>query len=585
MAYRNPFTLALLLCTLLPFAALAQEDTIRVETLTFDSITTRRGVWVFPDDTHTYRKVLMHHTLKCSPLTTQDQYNCGEWDYLTYSFVYDHTGVLDSNALTHPAYLVGAQAPSSVEALSTQLWDTQLYEVNRRTVLSTQNEDTYVLGMGNDTEAGVLSANAGTTRSQYLITGSELMATGMMAGDIEQLRLTAASAGAAPLDRLTVRMKATTSTQLSVFHETGFELVYDDQPGLLGQDAGVHSLVLVEPFSWDGSSSVIIDLAATRAASGTTSSLVGTDAGPDRGIQVTGTDGHVLLNNDHIALDPGPAATLSDAITVTFWAYGDASLPVNTSAFEALDADGRRILNVHLPWSNGSVYWDAGDDGSGYDRINKAANTADIKGQWNHWAFVKNAGIGQMKIYLNGNLWHSGSGMLRTMEGITRFRIGSAGNGNNPYRGRIDEFNVFAAEVDGATIAAWRSREVDATHPFASDLLYSLHFNEAAASFTADNEVNAAAPGWLMGTIHRRKRPATERNMNVQNVTVRPDITFVQGDFTTQMDPAQLSEQLPQSTLTREIFAVQGNATASVDTVFSWPGGWSYTYAPDGSAV
>ncbi|MCB0795392.1 MAG: T9SS type A sorting domain-containing protein, partial [Flavobacteriales bacterium] len=29
----------------------------------------------------------------------------------------------------------------------------------------------------------------------------------------------------------------------------------------------------------------------------------------------------------------------------------------------------------------------------------------------------------------------------------------------------------------------------------------------------------------------------------------------------------------------------QGNATVSVDTVFSWPGGWSYTFAPDGSAV
>ncbi|MBK7752430.1 MAG: hypothetical protein IPI41_07425 [Flavobacteriales bacterium] len=86
----------------------AQEDTTRVQTLTYDSITTRRGWFQFPDDTHTYRKVLMHHTLKCDPQTTQDQYNCGEWDYLTYNFVHEHTGALDSTALQHPLFKVGA---------------------------------------------------------------------------------------------------------------------------------------------------------------------------------------------------------------------------------------------------------------------------------------------------------------------------------------------------------------------------------------------------------------------------------------------------------------------------------------------
>src|SRR6187549_3242965 len=79
-------------------AIVTAQDTIRVQTLTYADITARRGWYVFPDTTHQFRKVLMHHTLKCDPQTTQDQYACGEWDYLTYNIIHEHTGVLDSTA-------------------------------------------------------------------------------------------------------------------------------------------------------------------------------------------------------------------------------------------------------------------------------------------------------------------------------------------------------------------------------------------------------------------------------------------------------------------------------------------------------
>ena len=53
--------------------SLFSQDTIVVQTLTFDSITTRRGVWEFPTG-ESFRKILMYHTLKCDPHTTHDQY-------------------------------------------------------------------------------------------------------------------------------------------------------------------------------------------------------------------------------------------------------------------------------------------------------------------------------------------------------------------------------------------------------------------------------------------------------------------------------------------------------------------------------
>ncbi|MEN9441625.1 MAG: hypothetical protein RLZ33_1702, partial [Bacteroidota bacterium] len=77
----------LFVCALIPLGNLVAQDTTWVQTFTFDSITTRRADFPFPQELNNKRfeKVLMYYKLKCSPLTTWDQYNCGEWDYLTYT--------------------------------------------------------------------------------------------------------------------------------------------------------------------------------------------------------------------------------------------------------------------------------------------------------------------------------------------------------------------------------------------------------------------------------------------------------------------------------------------------------------------
>jgi hypothetical protein len=80
------------------------QDTITVQTFTYDSITTRRAIFNFPPELQTmeFEKVLMYYNLKCDALTTWDSYNCGEWDYLTYSQIWDHTGQFDSVAVNSP---------------------------------------------------------------------------------------------------------------------------------------------------------------------------------------------------------------------------------------------------------------------------------------------------------------------------------------------------------------------------------------------------------------------------------------------------------------------------------------------------
>ena len=80
--------LLLIFCANFSFA----QDTTIVQTLDFNDITKRRGWYIFPQDT-TYQKVLMYYTLKCDPQTTRDGYDCGEWDYTTYTNLYQHNNV------------------------------------------------------------------------------------------------------------------------------------------------------------------------------------------------------------------------------------------------------------------------------------------------------------------------------------------------------------------------------------------------------------------------------------------------------------------------------------------------------------
>ncbi|MGJ8695823.1 MAG: LamG-like jellyroll fold domain-containing protein [Verrucomicrobiaceae bacterium] len=156
--------------------------------------------------------------------------------------------------------------------------------------------------------------------------------------------------------------------------------------------------------------------------------------------------------NTGVSLPASAFAGISDQVTLSMWAFGDAALPQDTSVFYAVNSANDRVLNVHLPWSNSKVYWDAGSD-AGYDRILKDATPAEIKGQWNHWVFSKDASSGVMKIHLNGVLWSSGSDKSRLISGITAATIGSQISGVG-YQGMVDEVKLFNYAMTDVEVGA-----------------------------------------------------------------------------------------------------------------------------------
>ena len=124
--------------------------------------------------------------------------------------------------------------------------------------------------------------------------------------------------------------------------------------------------------------------------------------------------GSILFDgvNDHVVV-PSSSLVAGTQLTFEVWNFGISSQPSSLIFFSGLVSGFlTRFLNVSLGWGD-VVSFDAGD-GTGntfgqYDNIVKTALTSEYQG-WHYWAFTKNSVAGTMKIYRNGELWHSGTG-------------------------------------------------------------------------------------------------------------------------------------------------------------------------------
>tara|TARA_R100001224_G_scaffold12684_2_gene6190 strand:+ start:20 stop:2842 length:2823 start_codon:yes stop_codon:yes gene_type:complete len=192
--------------------------------------------------------------------------------------------------------------------------------------------------------------------------------------------------------------------------------------------------------------------------------------------QATGKVGSHSLDfdgtNDYLlyeAADVFPGTT--NAITISFWQNGTAGLG-NNSIIWAEDGSGNRVVNIHMPYI-GRIYFDCGNTGASYDRIDKAATAGEYSGSWSHWVFTKDVSAGEMKIYRNGALWHSGGSNTKTLSTITKLTVGSAQGTSGFYNGEIDELAVFSRVLSADEVAEIYSAQNGAFAGMASTLTFT----------------------------------------------------------------------------------------------------------------
>ena len=153
-----------------------------------------------------------------------------------------------------------------------------------------------------------------------------------------------------------------------------------------------------------------------------------------------------------VSIPPAALSEIHDRVTISLWLFGGQSQPSEDTVFEAYDDAGLRVLGTHTPWG-ARVYFDAGNPDGEPDRIDKAAEEYEYKGQWNHWVYSKDTATGDMKLYLNGLLWHSGTDKIEPMYGATNFVIGRGFTENQQYDGLIDDIRLYNYALDPTEVA------------------------------------------------------------------------------------------------------------------------------------
>ncbi len=546
------------------------QDTIVVQTLNWQSAT-RSGVFTFPDDPgQSYRKILMRYNMRChNAAVGNGNVGCYEWDYSCNTFITDSSRV-DSVPATHPTHIISNFQGSSF-AYTSQPTFTYLQFGQFQTDYQNTISETIATAGGDDQTLSMENGGA-VGKHQFLYTAAELQAAGLVAGPITGLRLHVETPGEA-LQFLRVRLKATSKTELNPGDPdlSGFTQVYFLHTNLV---AGENNLNFYQPFSWDGLSNLLVEYSFTNPSAPASSNLLEAgDAGFNSTLSSSTADNAIRFSGSGYVDVPGAAfGGISNAITISLWCYGNPDiLPANTTIFEGRDNANNRQANVHLPWGNGSVYWDCGNTGTGYDRIEKAANPADYEGKWNHWAFTKNATTGQMKIYLNGVQWHFGNGKTKPID-IKQFHIGDAVTFSNNYSGSVHEFQVWDKELSQANIQAWMGQPITPAHPDYGNLVLYYPFDEGAGTTAFDAGPNGH-DAQIYGFPAWQRLRGEQLYKNFSASSLRPKLGFVQGVYDQTITELEVLDSLENSLHSVASYGVSGTDLVNLGTQYVYPAG------------
>ena len=199
---KNVYKVLFIFLSVFPKFILSQNDTTVIQTLEFSDITKRKGWFIFPSDTNEYQKILMYYTLKCDAATTQDNYACGEWDYTTYTRLYQHQNV------NSPYFYYKNTTPEIITYNDAPKYD--IHQSYDKFIIydSTINEYNYILGAGNTITNNLLNTSSKSGKAQYLITATELQNQGLYAGSIDKLEIQAQSQGEI-LNNVKLKIKST----------------------------------------------------------------------------------------------------------------------------------------------------------------------------------------------------------------------------------------------------------------------------------------------------------------------------------------------------------------------------------------
>lgn len=545
MYYNSVFAVLLFICTSFAFGQ-QPGDTITIDSWNYSQTNFGSGIRdtmvTFPsDEALRFEKVIMSYNMRCKGAgvntTGGNNVACGEWDYSCNTYVHDSTRA-DSLISKHPDYIISGFSGTTYNYTTQLLYDYFQYTQQNLELDDIVSENQYVLSSGATSTPNALAGSNKSGKTQYIFTAEELTMAGVTAGNIDGFLVEAANSG--PVNFLRINIKETTASNLDPLNPelTGFsEVFFSDFNFVEGQNR----LQFYTPFEWNGTDNLIIEFSFTNTVAASDVVLQGATA-PSMGIFANNAYNVDLSGEGHFDIPTSAMGSITDEITVSFWAYGNENLlPANTSFLNATGAEGERDIMIHMPWSNGQMYWDCGGDGA-YDRINKPMTAAETGGQWNHWALTKNVTTGVMEIYHNGTLWHSGTGMTRPID-LAQMVLGKSTTYGLNWKGRVDEFRIWNKALSTTDIQNWMNVPLNSTHPQYSNLVAYYRMDEGSGT-----SINDISPAALVANGNSTIIWNFERGIDLtkffEATDVRPQITLVQGAYTTSVTPVSVLDSI-----------------------------------------
>jgi hypothetical protein len=560
------FSLALIFGALAsPRNIMAQQagDTIRVKTFHY-ATNNRDTIAQFPDGNLEYEKIILRYNIRCKNGLISDGSNrnkgCGEWDYSCNTFLVDSTKI-ERIPQTAAKYGVSNFTGTTFAYTSKPVFDYYDYTVKQVSVSSKTNAAEHTLGTANDNLYEVLNTTQNSGKTMVLYRAQELLSAGFTAGDIQGIALKALASGKANFFK--VRVQHTNLNRLDAASPitTGFtETFYNTVDFAVGSN----EIAFYQPFTWDGVSNLLFEFSFTNASPGVGVVLGGF---ADTAVSVLTAQNNYavdLSSNGQITLAADSFSTIKNELSIAFWAKGDANaLPTNTSVIYGWNTDpNQRQLNIHFPWSDGSIYFDCGYVAGGYDRINKAATPAEYEGNWNHWVFTKNSTTGNMSIYLNGTLWLSGSIKTKAMA-LKNVILGTDQNGGNNYKGKLNQLSIWNKVLTAAEIKDWMNKNIDASHPKYANLVGYYAFAEGKGNSYGNARSAKASTGKNVSWSYDR---GDALNRNFTEGLSKPQLTVLSGNWQRSVVDVQQRDSLVRAANSINRYVIEDKSVAGIVT-------------------
>jgi hypothetical protein len=581
------YSLITILMILIFANSLKAEDTLTVQTFTFDDITKRRGVWQFPDGSDTYRKILAYYTLKCDRQTAQDIFDCGEWDYGANIFIYQHTGVMDSNLVTHPKYNFGGGNPETIELNVNGPQPKEYYQEKREfTVIDNVISETeHIVGTG-DQEL-ILD---GVTRFQVLYTKDFLKESGLAGKEFQRLRLKTKTPGV-KLVNLKIKQLNSSDSELNELFDIGSAPLYHGDY-TFGDDEWSY-IDLNMPLKTNPFQGFILEFSFDRIMYGSELSLYADEY--SEGVISNGYNGapnsYLEFDGQYDRVDCGVVQALKSSEKFTVEMNIRLHAWRNNGNFFRI-GNGLEFKTVE-EYNQPRRYYIRMQDGDDFGIM--VGGSVAPSDRWSHFAIVfdgsKDQYDGRIKMYIDGveipgHIRGKFPDKFPDADNILRLNW-TDGNMNCD----IGDFRIWTDALPQETIKGWVNKIIDETHPSFDDLqVYYNYFYYTLSDGFVINQAQNKNAGFLIGSPQVKTITLEERPINLKDLGFRPVIGFVEGEYESHKTEEIVTTEDPADLKTVIEYRIIDNQAVPYfhdmqDVVYGFLPGTYYTYDPDGNKI